>query len=165
MATQADRRIQVPQESAFHRREWRLERVGWVGLSLVFLAALAGGLGTGPLSAAQSRTMSGHVELQYQSVTHREADDTLTIVFDSPPSGQADLQILGDWVDAGDIRSVSPEPASQKAIPAGLSLEIETAGTETSTVVISFRLSAPGPVTGEVRVDGQSVPFTQVVLP
>ncbi len=165
MPIQAEPGIQVPQESAFHRREWRLERLGWAFITLVFLAALAGGLGTGPLSAAQTQAGSGRVELQYQAVTHREADDTLTVIFDSPPSGKADLVILGDWLENADIRSVSPEPASQKAVSGGLSLEIEAAAARKSTAVISMRLKAAGLVSGEVRIDGQSVQFSQLVLP
>jgi hypothetical protein len=44
--------LQIDEDLAFQRREWKIQRVGWGAMALVIIAALLGVFGTGPLSNA-----------------------------------------------------------------------------------------------------------------
>ena len=49
--------LQVDSDDAFTKREFAVESVGWVMLSLVLVAALLGALGSGPLSSARGSAL------------------------------------------------------------------------------------------------------------
>ena len=43
--------LQIHQDLCQERREWKIQRVGWLLMALMLVAALAGLLGPGPLSS------------------------------------------------------------------------------------------------------------------
>lgn len=61
------------------RMERRFARLGWVTLTVLVVAGLAGLLGPGPLSWATAYSPGALIAVEYQRVRHREADGSLTL--------------------------------------------------------------------------------------
>lgn len=71
--------LDIAQDLEHQRREWVIERIGWAIMALILLAALAGLLGSGPLSNARIDHPGSHLSAEYnrferyQSPTKRTA--------------------------------------------------------------------------------------------
>jgi hypothetical protein len=98
--------LDVEQDMPFIRKEWAAERIAWVVFLLLFLAALAGLLGTGPLS--HTTASSGAMEVEYYRFVHRNTGTELIIT-----PGEA----TGDTVDVDSARSCSRTSISRASSP------------------------------------------------
>jgi hypothetical protein len=103
-------------ELVFHRREWRVQRVGWVFMALLPLLALAGVFGEGPLSEVRVSN-DAIAMLRYERFTRKGAD---TVVMIEPAAGGRSAQTLqialaSDYLGAFRIEQITPEPASAQA--------------------------------------------------
>lgn len=99
------------QEEAFHSREWRVQRVGWVLIAGFIALAVAGLFGGGPLSEASvSSADAGTID--YERYTRHGARTTLTIT----PAAQAlqgnvvRVTFPRDYLDQLEIEEITPEP-------------------------------------------------------
>jgi hypothetical protein len=159
--------LHLQQHDAFQQREWSVIRAGWVGLTVFVLAGVAGLLGNGPLSWTTATSSGGLVSVEFQRVTHHEADDALTLQFapDAPEDGLLSVEMTGPWVRSVDLQGMTPEPSEQQLIPGGMVLELPVAQSGVTAVNLSFRAQEYGPLTGTVAVGPDRVSFTQYVLP
>jgi hypothetical protein len=159
--------LQIDSEDSFARREHVVDSLGWLLLAALVAAALAGLLGTGPVSSARAASPSGRVALDYQRITHREADDRVVVEIGpgTGRSGTLTIQLAGEWLDDLELRQVTPAPAEETGTPDGMNLSIPVSGGGPVRVVLSFRTRAIGPVDGVIRFGGEEIGFTQLVLP
>lgn len=159
--------LQIGQNERFQRREWRFERIGWVIVALFVVAGLVGLLGTGPLSWATAGSDQGLVTVEYQRITHHEADDSLELLFaaEAVEDGTISLELNGSWVAGVDIQSISPQPAEERAVPGGVVFDIAVERPGQTSVVIGFRAQEYGTLDAAVAVRDDTASFTQLVLP
>ena len=64
---------------AFHSLSWRVERIAWLGMLLILVAALFGLFGDGLLSHRQLRTADGSMVLEYDRFGQVSADTILSL--------------------------------------------------------------------------------------
>ena len=64
--------LQIEEDRAHQRREWRIERVGWVLMAGLLLAGLLGLLGDGPLSRATAGS-AGALSVEYDRLQRAAA--------------------------------------------------------------------------------------------
>lgn len=153
-------------DDAFTSREFTAESVGWLLLALVLVAAMVGALGSGPLSSAQAASTSGRMTLDYQRITHQDADDHVVIeIVSGTGTETVTIQLGGDWLEGLDLRQITPQAAEERGTPEGVDLTIPVRGTGPVRVVLSFRLRSLGPARGVLRARGEEIRFTQFVLP
>lgn len=159
--------LDIEQDEGFQRREWRLQRSGTALLVLVVVAALAGLLGTGPVSWTERESADGVATVAFDSITHHEADDSITLTFgpEAISGGTVTMDLTGTWPGGVDVQGISPEPAEQRAVPGGLALEFAVEDADRVEVTMGFRAQEYGSLHGEVTVAGRSVSFSQFVLP
>ena len=159
--------LEIEQDEGFQRREWMWQRSGTLLLVLVVVAALAGLLGTGPLSWTERDSAGGVVTVAFDRVTHHEADDSMTLAFgpEAVSDGTVTVELTGTWPDGVDVRGISPEPTEQRLAADGLVLEFAVEDTDRLEVTMGFRAQEYGPLRGETTVAGRSVSFSQFVLP
>ncbi|HEX2280908.1 MAG TPA: hypothetical protein VHG52_04005, partial [Thermomicrobiales bacterium] len=79
----------------FQRREWTIQRGGWLAMVAIIGAALIGLLGAGPLSSATAE--SGPLQLQYTRFERRHAPTALEL---SVARGAANQDQVDVWVSA-----------------------------------------------------------------
>jgi hypothetical protein len=115
MATKETRRLEVSEDLRFQHRTWRVQRVGWVVLALIVLAALAGLSGPGPLSNREATT--DDLKVEYERFVRHGAQTELQVSIDASAlrSGQASISISRDYLDSFNLQHVTPSPVRVQA--------------------------------------------------
>ena len=161
--------LQVMQDLEFEQRSWRVQRIGWMILSLILGAAFVGLLGDGPISAATAGAEGTPLQVQYGRFARHHASVQMVIKL-QPGAVQGDearVWVDQQYLDGLELQNVIPEPESVEA--------------GSDRYVYVFKLSEPGgraefsfdlnPVRNGVRQvrvgldGGPELQFTQIVWP
>jgi hypothetical protein len=113
--------LEVDENQAFQRREWRAQRVGWAGLATIALGGLLGAFGQGVLAQAEGTSTEGTLQVRYERVVRRLAPAEVEFTV-APGMAGADGRVRL-WLDRAyaeglQIRQVQPEPAEVSVTPA-----------------------------------------------
>lgn len=159
--------LQIEQAPAFHEREWRARRVGWLLMGVFVLAGLIGLLGSGPVSATTTSTGTGRLAVDHRRITHLQSDDSvvLRVGSEAVEGDTLSLDLHGSWPAGVDVRGITPEPTEQRARPDGVVLEFAIDRPGDVEITISFRARRPGPLEATVAAPGEALVFRQFVLP
>jgi|SRR5687768_10094304 hypothetical protein len=116
-----ERGVDIPEDPEFHRREWRLQRIGWAVLALVAAAALLGAFGRGPLAHAEAMSAEGTVHVSYERIARMHSPVRLEFTI-APGLAGADGRVRL-WLDRRyaeqlEITGIQPEPAEVSVTPA-----------------------------------------------
>ncbi len=103
--------IEVHEDPEFERREWRVQRIGWVLLLLFVVAAAAGLFGRGPASLARAGEQGGPFEMSYGRFTRYEAPVNLDLKLRPEPGQDPQLWLSSEYLKGLRIERVTPEPA------------------------------------------------------
>ena len=159
--------IEVDQDLDHARRLWRVQRVGWVVMLLIVLAATLGVFGHGPLAGAQAHTSSLTVDYdrfaRHGAMTSLEAEVAPTAL----RGDTAKLWLSREYLEGVALESVIPEPD-----------RVDTRGDVVLFTFMTTDRSRPVRITFNVRPDaygseparagidgGDSVSFRQFIYP
>ena len=161
--------LEIEQDHDFQRRYWRLQRAGWIALSLVLLAGMLGLFGSGPLAGATVGAPDSPLRLEYDRFGRIDAPSTLTALVrpSTGRPGEAIVHLDRGFTDSFQIERVQPMPERTEAGPDHSVYAFRVTGPG-EPVRVTFRLRPEqiGPQTGRARVDGGSwLTFTQFVFP
>jgi hypothetical protein len=161
--------LEVDQDLEFQQRSWTVQRIGWIVMPLIVLAALLGLLGPGPLSSAAAGSEAGPLWLEYERLGHWERPTTLQVHLGANVAAQGLIRIWLDsaYVEKMQIEQVTPQPESVALAANRLiyTFQIVEPGQPTS---ITFHLKPEkfGLSSGEVGlVEGSSLQFSQFIYP
>lgn len=159
--------LDIRQNEKYQKAESRIERLGWVVLTLFIIAGLLGLVGSGPLSSSTATSDNGLVSVDYDRVIHHEADTLVTLRFSGAAveDGAITAVISGSWVSGIDLQGISPETSEQRTVPNGVTLEWTVDESGETEAVLSFRAQEYGPLNLDVSVGTDSVHLSQFVLP
>jgi hypothetical protein len=120
----------------FHRREWRVQRIGWVCVALFLALALAGLFGGGPLSRVYAEGPEGRVE--YERFVRSGAPTTLTVMpATGARHGVSRIEVTAAYLEAFEVESITPEPSAVRMVGEQLVYEFAAAAPGAS---VSFHL-------------------------
>jgi hypothetical protein len=159
--------IEGGQDLAWQRVEWRAQRIGWVCLGLVVLAAGAGLLGPGPLGRARAGEPGG-LAVEYYRVERREAPTTLlvTVPADAVQAGTVGLTLDRAYARMVVLEHMTPEPAATEVRPADLFYRFRAGTGGPLEIKLTVRFEHAGFAVGRLGLtDGRVVAFRQLVLP
>jgi hypothetical protein len=161
--------LEIAQDLDFQRREWRVQRIGWVAMALIILAALLGLTGTGVFAGGAAGGETGPLQLDYSRIDELEAPGHLAVQIGAEAASgeQVKLWIDRAYLDGIQIERITPTPD-----------DVETTADQ---VVYEFRVDNPGEpmeVSFDLRhatfglkrgsiglAGGPALDFTQLVLP
>ncbi|GMA17427.1 hypothetical protein E5F05_11220 [Deinococcus metallilatus] len=106
--------LELAQDLEFHRREVRIERLGWAAMLLIVLAALLGLFGSGPLSEKRVQTPDGGLQVKYNRFARYMAPTELRLTF-SPGAvrdDQVHIWLSREYLQHMEIQKIIPEPDS-----------------------------------------------------
>jgi hypothetical protein len=154
----------MAESTGFMRRNWQVQRAGWLLMALVVLLGLAGGFGHGPLNRRDAS--SPGLALQYQRVLRLEATESLEFRLEAQPAGEAGLELDSGFVRRVEIERIIPEPGEILVSPAGQRLSFPAAGSGSVAVRVLFIPKKLGRLRGRFGTPGGAVlPVSFLVLP
>lgn len=157
--------LEIPEDVAFERRAWRVQRVGWGLMVLLILAAVAGLLGGGPLARAEASAAGLAVE--YERFCRNGGDCVLELRVDATGEGAARVWFARDYLARFELLDVVPAPerVESNARVVRMTFDALEAG-DPVHVRIRARPRALGRVEGAIGVDGGGqVRFTHLSYP
>jgi hypothetical protein len=161
--------LEIDQDLDYQRREWRLQRVGWVCMAVVVAAALAGLLGRGPLSDATAEAAGGTLRVGYNRFAHRHAPEELRITAAAglAEGGELRLVIGRAFLDGVEVTSVSPAPLRVEAGPDDHTFVFRVSEPSAPVgLTLHYEPDATGRRPGRVGVAGRAAAeFRQFVYP
>jgi hypothetical protein len=159
--------LEIDEDLAFERREWAVQRVGWVVFLLILIAGLAGLLGPGPLSHVEAS--SGPLTVTYERFVRKRAPTELHFQLGpgAAPNGEVAIWLDQAYLAKLAIEHVAPEPAVTEAAADGLIFRFMIANPEqASEIVFDVAPAEPGMSRGRVGlVGGPDVTVNQVIYP
>jgi hypothetical protein len=161
--------IDLDQDLKLQEREWKLQRISWVVLTLLVVLALLGACGTGPLSSASSGGDSEGFSVDYQRVVRHQGESRLTIHLngDQVHEGQIEMWLGADYVNTVRVTQISPEPEEVRLADDRVIYVFSVdEPAELVTVNIDLVPQEMGWLSVDLGiVDGGDVSFSQVSLP
>ncbi len=112
----------IREEIRFQEVSWILERVAWLVLALVPLAALTGIFAHGTISDQIVRAPNSSLSLEYERYQRQSVQARFVIRIPSAHSGEIRLRLSPSFQHTYDIQSLQPAPLRSRASPEGLEL-------------------------------------------
>ena len=162
--------LQISEDMRFQRRSWVAERIAWMVMVAVLIAALLGLFSTGLLSSAEARDEAGLVRVEYQRFLRHLAPTTIRVRI-APDAGASDtvsLRVGRSFARAMQIEQIRPEPQQALTDKDGLILVFRM-GEAGGPGLIHFSIKPNEPariVRGEIGLLGrQPARLTQFIYP
>lgn len=153
--------LQIDEDRAFQERFWTAQRILWVALTLIPLAALTGATGrSGPL--AKSHALIGAAEVTFPRIARLGGSSSITLTL---PDGTAPELTLGpDLASHFQIEAVLPRPAMETG--GGLiRMAFFPDKAAPYRITVSLRATAAGIARYNIGSGAESIGATTVVLP
>jgi hypothetical protein len=152
----------------FHRHEWLVQRMGWVLLAGVIVAALLGAFGDGPLAHASLTGPTATFE--YDRLARRESSTRWIVTPTARPgsAGGATLSIAFDAQLLAKYRVTDINPEPERTRLAGNQVVHEFAAAQAAAQPIVFYVETRdiGMQHGTIRVaNGAPMAFEQFIYP
>lgn len=161
--------LEIQQDLAFQERMWQVQRVGWVIMALLLLAAALGLLGRGWLSRTTLGEAGDLMWIEYDRFAHLKADMTLDVHLNGSAGAgnEARLWLDRSYLERVQIERITPQPDSVEVTGERLTyvFKVSEAG-EPVDVTFSLQPTDFGWLEGQVGLpDGPTLDFGQFVYP
>jgi hypothetical protein len=125
----------VREDMRFQNAAWMVERVAWVLLALVPLAALAGIFSHGPLSDKTKQASNSAFSLDYEHFERMTVQSRFVFRIPSAEGEEVRLHLSSPFQQTYDVQSLQPEPARSSAGADGLDLYFRPVQGELTAVI------------------------------
>lgn len=161
--------LEIDQDLDFQEKEWKVERVAWIALLLIFVLAVLGVFGTGWLSSAIASSEDDALAMDYERFVRHDGEASLEIRVrpDQVIEGQIELWISTDYIEDIQLQGITPQPDQVRG-EGERQVYVFLSENPDRPVSIAFTYSPArmGPYSGEIGiVDGPSVSFSQFSYP
>lgn len=161
--------LEIGQDIDFQRKEWRAQRIGWVVMALIALAALAGLMGNGVLARATAGDPADPIRLEYARFDRLQSPSSLQVEIagEAVAGEQVELLVDREYLQGVQIEKVVPEPEAVRGAADDLVyvFAVDEPG-QPLTVSFDLRHIEFGAKSGRVAApNGQTIEFGQFVYP
>jgi hypothetical protein len=105
--------LETSEDLVFERRMWRFERIGWLAMLALLIAAATGLLGgSGPLSRDVVSAEGGKLTASYASYARVRAPENVVVQLADMPAGEFRVWIDRDAVEAVEPDTIQPTPSA-----------------------------------------------------
>jgi hypothetical protein len=161
--------LEISQDLGAQHTTWVLQRIGWVGMALLILTALAGGFGDGPLVHRMVSDDHHLFSLEYDRVCRYESEQLLrlTLAPETTKTPHVDVWISRSYWSSHAIEQITPEPRTSSTSSDGFVYTFDVdARNEPAMIVMRLRPEYVGSMEGHIRVNDQgSVTIHQLTFP
>ncbi len=156
--------MEVDQNLEFQKKEWAVERIGWVGMGLILLLALLGLFGDGPLSRVRVNA-GGATELEYQRFMRDGSEDVLLVRTLPGPDGKVVVELERAYLQRYKVNQVQPEPESVQVGNGVMRFVFRAYGSEPVTIIYHLTPLKVGSARTLLGVNGERITVNQFVYP
>lgn len=161
-------RIQINEDLEFLRKEWRIQRIGWIVMLLTLLLGLAGAFGRGPLAAADAGNRDT-LAVSYDRIVRHGAETEVRITAGPRLHSDTLLRIFisADYLHATHVMDVIPEPVASGTKGEFVYYDFQRLDPGTSSEIV-LHLNAISYWSTGARIfahGARPVDFDQVILP
>ena len=126
-------------DPAFSRKSWKVERAGWIALTVFLVAGFLGVLGAGIFSEVHAVDAPSRFQATYDRFGHFRSDATLHVIARAE-AGEASVWIADRYLEDVEITSIRPEPLRVRAERDGTTYLFAT-GSGEGSVVVRFEIT------------------------
>jgi hypothetical protein len=160
--------LEISQDLPFQRREWRAQRMIWILLSILLVAAVAGLVGPGPLSLTS--TGSAGLQVRYLRFGRWQAPQSLVVSASQAGSGPLRLSINRSYLDSMSVQQITPQPANVKLSGQAFIYTFATGTGASNSITFDLQPTSMGLVHGTIALlaapgNGSDVNFRQLIYP
>jgi hypothetical protein len=169
--TRSSSGIQINEEPHFQERMWRIERLGWLAMAAILIAAAIGLFGHGVLSRAKIEVTdpaqsAGGMSVEYERFGRANSESHF---FLSGPAGTPNksfsLWLSNDYFQDAELVRMTPEPATQELVSNGVRYHFPVQDGP-QRVILRFKPERSGRLSGSIRLnDGPPAVFDQWIFP
>lgn len=105
-----DRPHPVQEDMLLQQRTWRIQRIGWISLGAVALAALLGLFGRGPLATTTATGAAGNLEVVHEIVMRRGGATQMRIAVRRAAAGETVLGLGPGLTEGLTLERTRPTP-------------------------------------------------------
>lgn len=161
--------LEIGQDLDFQRKEWRLQRIGWVVMALLILASLLGLTGSGLLARATAGDAGSPLQLEYSRFDRLDAPTTLDleIAGEAVTGERVELRVDRAYLQDVQVEQVVPEPEEVRSAGDRLTyvFGVDEPG-QPLMITFDLRHTTFGTKSGQVGLGDESVlNFGQFVFP
>jgi hypothetical protein len=163
----AEHELDIDQDLEFQRRDWTFERVGWIVMLLLLVAALVGLLGQGPLSKSERASPDNSLRVEYDRFERHGASAELTLFVrrDSAAGPAVSVWVKDDFLRGIQLDQIAPEPVRQVSVGDRTLFDIAVAG-DSARLTLAFRPKKWGARRIELGIMGREpLTLSQFVYP
>jgi len=159
--------LQLDTDDAFQRKEWRIQRVGWVVWTLVIVAGVIGLLGSGPMSRAELVAADGSLTIAYDRYLHYHHPTQLTLSVGKIADDELRIKLNRALLDRLQIQRIEPEPSQAELADDGVIYTfLQQPSARNAKVILHVDYEHFGATHGTVEVVGhEPVTLKQFVYP
>jgi len=158
----ASRTYPIQEDMRFQERPWRAERIGWIAMALVLVAAPIGVFFRGPASHTVARSVEGNLAVEYERFAHKTAITHVVIRVAPPVPEQVLVRLSPAFANTHDIETLHPWPIRSS----GLEYVFARSAAGDLAVHIGARPKRFGLMSAHVEADGRgAVNITQFIYP
>ena len=151
------------EDMSYHRRNWAVQRTGWLLMALLLLLGLLGGLGGGPL--ARTTRGAGGFSMRYDRVVRLSAPTTWVLRIPAATAGRVELTLEDSLLARIEIDGWSPPPDRVTATSQGQRLEFLTPDNGSATIRFQFTPKRLGRIRTDVGGGANTIALSMLVLP
>ena len=159
--------LEVGYDAGFERWWVRAEIAGRVVMAGVVAAGLAGLLGRGPFSHRTTATASGAIGVDYEPVARYGTETQVTLHVDTSrlPPGPMTVHLTTVLVEPMGLHEILPQPAAEQPEHDGVAVTIPHDGEQDSYVRLFLKPSTVGRKHLTATIEGETIAWSQLVLP
>jgi hypothetical protein len=167
MASNSDK-LEIEQNLSFQRRFWKVQRILWLLVIVLLIAAFLGFFGgEGVLQKSVAKSNESRLIVEYPAYERLKAPSSLTLTAVNTPKDTTKISVSREFLDAVQIEHITPEPDSVQADSREITYDFNVApGMRELKVTIDMSFQEFGPVSGSFHlVDSPAVTTKQFVYP
>ncbi|MFS8607463.1 MAG: hypothetical protein LOD94_05645 [Gammaproteobacteria bacterium] len=161
--------LQIVEDVTFQQRTWKVERVGWIVIAAIVIAALCGLFGGGWLGRAAVRAGDGSLSLEYDRLWRVRSPASLEVDVKSSGLDEEGVRvwIARDYIGSMSSTEITPQPVRVEGDAERVVFEFATTD-EASAIGIVFRVEPQRAwrLQGALGLDGgYELHFSQFIFP
>jgi protein-L-isoaspartate(D-aspartate) O-methyltransferase len=157
----ASRQQPIQEDVPFQRTSWVAERLSWVGIAFIVLAAVGGAFGKSGLLFSERETAGDGVAVMYDPIVRRQAATEIRIDTASPR-----VKFSPAFDDYLDITSITPPPSGVERDDGTTYVFTPLLPAGRQHIILAYKPKTAGWFDGDIAAgSGAAARFRQFVYP